>query len=89
MISNFYIRTAQSWYLLEEPSELYRREYREFWLPHRLSQVITEFALRAPDAEFQELSDHLKQLSPEARWMIGRKGAGIDLEDVKQWVSSF
>lgn len=89
MISNFYIRTAHSWYLLEEPSESYRREYREFWLPHRLSQVITEFALRAPDADFQELSGHLKQLSPEARWMVGRKGTGVDLEDVEQWVGSF
>jgi DNA (cytosine-5)-methyltransferase 1 len=78
-----YIQTESAWYLLEEPSELYCKTFARFWIPHRLSQVIADYALKHPDKTYEQFSNSLGIISDESSKMVGR---AITVEDVSFWV---
>lgn len=75
-----YIRTKLAWYLLEEPSEFYRKAFASFWVPHRLSQSIADFALKHPDQPYEQFSDSLANLSVESLKMVGRVITADDVD---------
>jgi DNA (cytosine-5)-methyltransferase 1 len=49
-----YIESDHARYRLGAPSKDYRREFRAFFLPHRIVQAIVSSAVREPDLEFND-----------------------------------
>ncbi|KAI9070389.1 S-adenosyl-L-methionine-dependent methyltransferase [Trametes sanguinea] len=52
-----YIETQFSWFELRAPSKLYSRIYRDFYRPHRISQIIVSTALSEPSTSLADLFD--------------------------------
>ncbi|KAG8828898.1 hypothetical protein FRC17_007395 [Serendipita sp. 399] len=68
---DMYIRTESAWYLLEEPSALYRRTYAKFWRLHRISQLAVDYATKKPDGGLVAFKSALSAAS-DALQVIGR-----------------
>lgn len=57
-----YVETDHAIYELFEPSKKYRREYRSFYKPQRVMQLIISSAFEDPDREFAEFVQHFTSL---------------------------
>ncbi|KAI6012619.1 hypothetical protein F5J12DRAFT_819224 [Pisolithus orientalis] len=57
-----YVETDHAIYELFEPSKKYRREYRSFYKPRRVMQLIISSAFEDPDREFAEFVQHFTSL---------------------------
>lgn len=51
-----YIKTPHAWYLLEDPDDEYQTVFADFWIPHRLSQLITDTASRFHSGEIPNVN---------------------------------
>lgn len=49
-----YIESGHARYRLGAPSKDYRREFRAFFLPHRVVQAIVSSAIREPDMQYHD-----------------------------------
>jgi DNA (cytosine-5)-methyltransferase 1 len=49
-----YIESEHARYRLGAPSRDYRREFRAFFLPHRVVQAIVSSAIREPDLHYRD-----------------------------------
>ncbi|KAJ3787693.1 S-adenosyl-L-methionine-dependent methyltransferase [Lentinula aff. detonsa] len=59
-----YIETQHSWYILQMPSFKYRDFLREFYLPHRLAQMLVSSALAHPQLTHRQFIDEQLSKAP-------------------------
>ncbi|KIM26988.1 hypothetical protein M408DRAFT_25007 [Serendipita vermifera MAFF 305830] len=78
--ADMYIRTKSAWYLLEEPSDSYRKTFTRFWIPHRLSQAMADYALKASENPYKMFCESIHTLIPESTIVIGRQITVNDLD---------
>ncbi|KAG0703678.1 S-adenosyl-L-methionine-dependent methyltransferase, partial [Suillus ampliporus] len=57
-----YIETRRARYILGIPSKRYRREFRAFFLPHRIVQAVVSSAIREPEREYLDFLKDLKTI---------------------------